>query len=146
MDNETLKIAIGADHLGFDYKTGYNRHFECQRIKRFWHLRFNRLVDYPDLPTLLRWPWKKVNLILVSLFDGTANGVAITANKHKGIRAAICWSEEVAELARGHNNANILCIPARFVSLYETHKIVEVFLTTPFEGGRHATRVNKIAC
>ena len=77
---------------------------------------------------------------------GSANGVAITANKHQGIRAAICWNEELAELARSHNNANVLCIPARFISTELAKQICTKFITTEFEGGRHANRVNKIAC
>lgn len=72
--------------------------------------------------------------------------MAITANKHQGIRAAICWNQELAQLARMHNNANIICIPARFITLDEARKIVATFLSTDFEGGRHATRVGKIAC
>jgi ribose 5-phosphate isomerase B len=80
------------------------------------------------------------------LVCGSANGVAITANKHQGIRAAICWTEELAELSRKHNNANVLCIPARFVSTDLAKAITEKFLSTEFEGGRHANRVNKISC
>jgi ribose 5-phosphate isomerase B len=80
------------------------------------------------------------------LVCGSANGVAITANKHQGIRAAICWNEELASLARKHNNANIVCIPARFISIEEAENIVKTFLATEFEGGRHANRVNKITC
>jgi ribose 5-phosphate isomerase B len=80
------------------------------------------------------------------LICGSANGVAITANKHQGIRAAICWSEEIAKLARQHNNANILCIPARFVEESIAEQMTTAFLNTAFEGGRHEARVGKIAC
>ncbi|HTF19142.1 MAG TPA: RpiB/LacA/LacB family sugar-phosphate isomerase, partial [Chryseolinea sp.] len=80
------------------------------------------------------------------LVCGSANGVAITANKHAGIRAAICWTPELASLARAHNDANIVCLPARFVSEADARSIVAVFLSTAFEGGRHARRVGKIAC
>jgi ribose 5-phosphate isomerase B len=80
------------------------------------------------------------------LLCGTANGVAITANKHQGVRAAICWGDEIAKLVRQHNDANIICIPARFVREGDAEKMVSTFLTTEFEGGRHANRVNKIAC
>ena len=80
------------------------------------------------------------------LICGSANGVAITANKHTNIRAAICWGEELAELARKHNNANIICIPARFVRDGDAEKMLDVFMNTAFEGGRHANRVEKIAC
>ena len=77
---------------------------------------------------------------------GSANGMAITANKHQGVRAAICWGEELAQLARKHNNANIICIPARFVREGDAEKMVGIFMTTDFEGGRHLNRVEKIAC
>jgi ribose 5-phosphate isomerase B len=80
------------------------------------------------------------------LLCGSANGVAISANKHQGVRAAICWGEELAELARKHNDANVLCIPARFVKDGVAEKMLELFMNTPFEGGRHQTRVDKIAC
>ena len=80
------------------------------------------------------------------LLCGSANGVAITANKHQGVRAAICWGEELAELARKHNDANIICIPARFVRDGDAEKMLDIFMNTAFEGGRHANRVNKIAC
>ena len=105
--------------------------------------------------------WSRVNILSCSLrtgikidtswplgilICGSANGVAMTANKHQGIRAAICWNEELAERARSHNNANILSLPARHISLDEAKEIVEVFFSTDFEGGRHANRVDKIAC
>ncbi|HEU0063439.1 MAG TPA: RpiB/LacA/LacB family sugar-phosphate isomerase, partial [Flavisolibacter sp.] len=80
------------------------------------------------------------------LICGSANGVAITANKHQHVRAAICWKIEIAALSRQHNNANIICIPARFVSIEEAIEMVKVFIATPFEGGRHAGRVQKISC
>ena len=80
------------------------------------------------------------------LICGSANGVAITANKHAGIRAAICWQNEIAAITRQHNNANIVCIPARFVSLFNAISIVDTFLNTSFEGARHANRIAKIAC
>ncbi|HEY2581458.1 MAG TPA: ribose 5-phosphate isomerase B [Mucilaginibacter sp.] len=143
MDNETLRIAIGADHLGFDYKNGIKEILNAKELKDFGTYDLTA-VDYPDYAHPIALAVEKGEFDFGILIDGTANGVAITANKHQGIRAAICWSEEVAELARGHNNANILCIPARFVSLYESQKIVEVFLTTTFEGGRHKDRINKI--
>ncbi|RZK10935.1 MAG: RpiB/LacA/LacB family sugar-phosphate isomerase, partial [Flavobacterium sp.] len=77
---------------------------------------------------------------------GSGNGIAMSANKHQGIRAAVCWTKEISALARQHNNANIISIPARFTSVHQAVEMVETFLTTEFEGGRHALRVNKIAC
>jgi len=96
------------------------------------------------LPT--RWPpmWRLTRLGI--LICGSGNGVAMAANKHADIRAALCWTEDLAKLAREHNNANIICIPARFVSTELTISMIDAFLNTAFEGGRHANRVNKIAC
>lgn len=103
-------------------------------------------VDYPDFahPVASSVESKKNELGI--LICGSANGVAITANKHQGIRAAIAWQNEIAALARQHNDANVICIPARFIDIDLAKKIVSTFLTTDFEGGRHANRVNKIAC
>ena len=103
-------------------------------------------ADYPDFAHPVSTAVENQEFDLGILVCGSANGVAITANKHQGIRAAICWNEELASLARRHNDANILCIPARFIDFGLTEKIVHKFLTTAFEGGRHSTRVNKISC
>ncbi|WP_028296986.1 ribose 5-phosphate isomerase B [Olivibacter sitiensis] len=144
---EIKKIAIGGDHAGFQYKkelisflkdAGYEVHnFGTDSADS---------VDYPDFahPTATAVEDGKCDLGV--LICGSANGVAITANKHQGIRAAICWEKEIASLARQHNDANIICIPARFVSLDLAKEMVKTFLETPFEGGRHSNRVNKIAC
>lgn len=106
----------------------------------------NASADYPDFAHPVASAVESGEFDLGILVCGSANGVAITANKHQGIRAAICWTVELAELARKHNDANIVCIPARFISIDEANKIVAAFLNTDFEGGRHATRVGKIAC
>ena len=103
------------------------------------------MCDTGDLGTHIE-PVENKTFELGILVCGSANGVAITANKHQGIRAAICWNEELASLARKHNNANILCLPARFIDFGLAEKVVEKFINTDFEGGRHATRVNKITC
>ncbi|MEO8886235.1 MAG: RpiB/LacA/LacB family sugar-phosphate isomerase, partial [Mucilaginibacter sp.] len=103
-------------------------------------------VDYPDFAHPVANAIESGEFDLGILVCGSANGVAITANKHQGIRAAICWQQELAVLARSHNNANIVCIPERFISLDEAKNIVQAFLTTDFEGGRHANRVNKMSC
>ena len=103
-------------------------------------------VDYPDFAHPVATTVEKGEAAFGILICGSANGVAITANKHQGIRAAICWGEELAKLSRQHNNANIICIPARFVREGDVEKMVSIFMTTAFEGGRHADRVNKIAC
>jgi ribose 5-phosphate isomerase B len=142
---EGLKIAIGADHAGFEYKEALSKSVHAAEIKDFGTYSAAS-TDYPDFAHPVALAVESGEFDLGILVCGSANGVAITANKHQGIRAAICWNEELAELARSHNNANIVCIPARFISIEEAQKIVATFLTTDFEGGRHATRVGKISC
>lgn len=142
-----LKIAVGADHAGFDYKVAVIAELETlvKEIKDFGTYAADS-VDYPDFAHPVSNAVENKEFDLGILFCGSANGVAITANKHQGIRAAICWDNELAELAKKHNNANIICIPARFIALDLAKSIIKTFLETPFEGGRHANRVNKIAC
>ena len=141
------KIAIGSDHAGFEYKQNLKSWLESNgyTVKDFGTPSTDS-VDYPDFahPVAAAVEDKKFDLGI--LICGSANGVAITANKHQGIRAAICWNEELASLARQHNNANIVCIPARFISLETAEKITDRFLHTEFEGGRHEKRVSKISC
>jgi ribose 5-phosphate isomerase B len=140
-----LKIAIGADHAGFEYKQAIIEVLNAQEVKDFGTYSPDS-VDYPDFAHPVALAVERGESDFGILVCGSGNGVAITANKHQGIRAAICWNEELADRARSHNNANILCIPARHISIEEAKKIVEIFFTTQFEGGRHATRVGKIAC
>jgi len=140
------KIAIGADHAGFDYK----------KIISVWLLENEYevqdmgtdsidSVDYADFvhPVANTVESGKANLGIV--ICGSGNGVAMTANKHKGIRAAIAWNEELSTLARQHNDANVIAIPARFVSEQLALSIVKTFLNTDFEGGRHERRIRKIS-
>jgi len=143
--NNTLKIAIGADHAGFDYKEAIAKWLNADNLKDFGTYS-SASADYPDFAHPVASAVESGEFDFGILVCGSANGVAITANKHQGIRAAICWNEELASLARKHNNANIVCIPARFISIEEAEKIVKTFLSTEFEGGRHATRVGKISC
>jgi ribose 5-phosphate isomerase B len=143
--NKGLKIAIGADHAGFDYKKELIEALDVKEVKDFGTYS-DASVDYPDFAHPVALAVESGDFDFGILVCGSGNGVAITANKHQGIRAAICWNEELAERARSHNNANIVCIPARHISIDEAKKIVAVFLSTEFEGGRHATRVGKIAC
>ncbi|MDQ6843261.1 MAG: RpiB/LacA/LacB family sugar-phosphate isomerase [Bacteroidota bacterium] len=103
-------------------------------------------VDYPDFAHPVANAVENGEASFGILICGSANGVAITANKHQGIRAAVCWEEEIAELARKHNNANVICIPGRFVREGLVEEMIERFMHTEFEGGRHQSRVNKIAC
>ena len=140
-----MKIAIGADHAGFEYKQALAEAVSAAEIKDFGTYSADS-VDYPDFAHPVASAVESGEFDFGILVCGSANGVAITANKHQGIRAAICWNTELAELARKHNNANIVCIPARFISLEDAKSIVTAFLNTGFEGGRHANRVNKMAC
>ncbi len=140
-------IAIGSDHAGFEYKEIIKEYLQDQG---FAVLDFGthslESVDYPDYVHPLATAIEDQEADTGFLVCGSANGVAITANKHQNIRAAIAWQSELAQLARQHNNANVLCIPARFVSSDLVLQMVQQFLNTPFEGGRHARRVDKITC
>ncbi|QTE36140.1 ribose 5-phosphate isomerase B [Mucilaginibacter gossypii] len=140
-----LKIAIGSDHAGYEYKQILTEALSSVEIKDFGTYS-SESVDYPDFAHPVANAVESGECDLGILICGAANGVAITANKHQNIRAAICWKEEIAVLARSHNNANIVCVPARFVTPEEAKAIVTTFLNTEFEGGRHANRVEKIAC
>src|SRR5690554_2734408 len=141
------KIAIGGDHAGYLYKkklaelltsagyevTDYGPHSDAA-------------VDYPDYVHPLCDAIEADEMKNGIVICGSGNGVAITANKHQGIRAAICWNEELASLSRRHNDANLLAIPARFIPFELAERMVDIFLNTAFEGGRHQARVDKIAC
>ena len=140
-----LKLAIGADHAGFDYKEAIAKGLDRENVKDFGTYSPDS-ADYPDFAHPVALAVESGDFDFGILVCGSANGVAITANKHQDIRAAICWNEELAELARKHNNANVVCIPARFISIELAEKIVQTFLNTEFEGGRHARLVGKIAC
>lgn len=142
---DTLSIAIGSDHAGFEYKELLRDFLNSSKIQDFGTYNSDS-ADYPDFAHPVADAVESGEFQFGILVCGSANGVAITANKHQGIRAAICWNEEIAELARKHNNANVLCIPARFVSQDLAKAITKKFLTTEFEGGRHANRVDKISC
>ncbi len=140
-----MKIAIGADHAGFEYKEALSSFLKDYDIEDFGTYSSDS-VDYPDFAHPVSSAVENKEFDLGILICGSGNGIAITANKHQGIRAAICWNTELASLARKHNNANILCLPARFISIKEAQEITTTFLNTEFEGGRHQNRVNKISC
>jgi ribose 5-phosphate isomerase B len=143
--NKDISIAIGADHAGFDYKNLLVEFLKDYNIKDYGAYSADS-VDYPDFAHPVANAVENGEFSLGILICGSANGVAMTANKHQGIRAAICWNEELAELARTHNNANILCIPARHITMEEAKKICMKFIDSEFEGGRHSNRVDKISC
>ena len=139
-----MNISIGNDHAGVDYKN-----FIIEELKEKYNIVNHGTdnessVDYPDFAHPVSSDVNNKKSDLGILICGSGNGVAMTANKHKKVRAALCWNQEIAMLAKQHNNANVVCIPARFISKEETLKIVKSFIETNFEGGRHERRVNKI--
>jgi ribose 5-phosphate isomerase B len=140
-----MNISIGNDHAATAYKFAIVKLLESKGILvKNYGTDLNESVDYPDFvhPVAKDIISKKADYGI--LLCGSANGVAMTANKYKEVRAGLCWSNEIVELIRQHNNANILCIPARYTSIPQALKMVETFLNTNFEGGRHQNRVNKI--
>ncbi|HEX8059709.1 MAG TPA: ribose 5-phosphate isomerase B [Cyclobacteriaceae bacterium] len=141
------KIAIGADHAGFELKEKMTEWLKRSGFdSKDFGTYSSESADYPDFAHPVALAVEKKECDLGILICGSGNGVAITANKHQGIRAAICWNEELASLARQHNDANILCLPARYISGDLAMKIADKFLSSSFEGGRHERRVKKIAC
>lgn len=138
-------IAIGNDHAGTDYKNAVVSLLESKGFKVINHgTNTGESVDYPDFvhPVANNVENKEVDFGII--ICGSGNGASMTANKHQGVRSALCWNKEIAKLAREHNNANILSIPSRFVSQHQALDMVNVFLETQFEGGRHQNRVEKI--
>lgn len=142
-----MKISIGNDHAGPDYKKAIVTFLEQKGHQIYNHGTdtFDS-VDYPDFghPVAKDVETQKADFGIV--ICGSGNGIAMSANKHQGIRAALCWTKEIAALARQHNDANIISIPARYTSIQQAVEMVDTFLNTAFEGGRHATRVDKISC
>jgi len=142
-----MKISIGNDHAGPEYKKAIISYLTSNRHQVINHgTDTEDSVDYPDFahPVALDVESGKADLGIV--ICGSGNGIAMTANKHQGIRAALCWTKEISALARQHNNANVVSIPARFTSIPQAVEIVNTFIHTEFEGGRHSNRVDKISC
>lgn len=143
----STKIAIGGDHAGYEYKQRLVEKLEKEGVSVKDFGPFGpESVDYPDFVHPVAMAVESGQSEFGLLICGSGNGVAITANKHQGIRAAVCWKEDLAALARQHNDANVLCLPARFIEFSLAEKIVDTFFSSDFEGGRHARRVAKIAC
>lgn len=143
--NFPAKIVIGSDHAGFEYKQeiiSYLQEKDISIIDVGTHS--DASCDYPDYAHALANKIETGEANFGILLCGSANGVAITANKHQKIRAALCWKNEIASLSRLHNDANVICIPARFVTTDEALEMINTFFTTDFEGGRHQKRVDKI--
>ena len=137
---------MGCDHAGYEYKEALRETLESQG---YTVLNFgtdsSEPVDYPDFVHPVCRAIEHQEADQGILICGSANGVAMAANKHMRIRAAVCWDNDVAKLSRLHNDANVICLPARFVAIELAKEMVSTFIDTPFEGGRHARRVNKIA-
>lgn len=145
--NKSLPVAIGSDHAGFAYKTELIAWLEQKgfQVKDFGTYSTDS-VDYPDFAHPTAASVEKGEAAFGILLCGSANGVCMTANKHAGIRAGLAFMPDVARVIRQHNDANIICIPARFVALPLAQEMIDIFTSTAFEGGRHQTRINKIAC
>jgi ribose 5-phosphate isomerase B len=141
-----MKIAIGADHAGYGYKVELIAYLNTKGFEvQDFGTNSEASCDYPDYVHPLADAVEAKKADIGVLICGSANGIAITANKHQGIRAAICWETEIAGLSKQHNDANVVCLPARFISIELAKNIVDTFINTPFEGGRHQNRVDKIA-
>ncbi len=142
-----MKIAIGNDHAGPEYKKAI---VEALQNKGFEVVNYGTdtldSVDYPDFGHKVAQDVEDQKVDFGIVICGSGNGIAMSANKHQGVRCALCWTKEIAVLARQHNDANVISIPARFTAIPQVLEMVEAFLNTEFEGGRHANRVNKIAC
>ena len=142
-----MKISIGNDHAGTDYKLAVIEYLKSRDIKILDHWTdYEESVDYPDFVHPVAEDVEEGRADMGIIICGSGNGASMTANKHKGIRSALCWIKEIAVLAREHNDANILSIPARYTSKAQAVEMVGAFLDTKFEGGRHSRRVGKIAC
>ena len=140
-------ISIGNDHAGTDYKQAILEHLETKGFTvQNYGTNSDDSVDYPDFVHPVASDVESGKVPFGIIICGSGNGAAMTANKHQKVRAALCWTKEIVALARQHNDANILSIPARFTSIPQAIAMVDTFLETEFEGGRHQNRVNKIAC
>lgn len=145
--SNSKSFAVGGDHAGFDYKNQLIDFLQAQQFSVKDCGTFSAdSVDYPDFAHPVAEAVESGEVTWGLLLCGSANGVAITANKHQGIRAGLAWNVDVAKLVRQHNNANVICLPVRFISLEEAKACLQVFIDTDFEGGRHADRVGKISC
>lgn len=140
-------VPIGCDHAGFELKQELVKYLEAKgyEVKDFG-TNSTESIDYPDFGHPVAELVEATPGMLGIVICGSGNGINMTVNKHQGIRSALCWTVEIAALARQHNDANIIALPARFVSFEQAKEMVKIFLETPFEGGRHQKRVEKIAC
>ncbi|HQW45425.1 MAG: ribose 5-phosphate isomerase B [Bacteroidetes bacterium] len=141
------KISIGCDHAGVVHREAIISHLTEKGYEiTDYGTNTTASMDYPDIAHPVASDVENKQSSFGILICGSANGVSITANKHQGVRAALCWKDEIAALARQHNDANIICLPARFITIAEAILFTDTFLKTNFEGGRHQNRVDKISC
>ena len=140
-----MKVSIGNDHAGTKYKRTIVDYLNKKKFTVVNHgTDLEESVDYPDFIHPVAEDIRNKKSEIGIIICGSGNGASMSANKHKGIRSALCWNNEICRLSREHNNANILSIPARYVSIDQAIEMIETFINTPFEGGRHQTRVEKI--
>lgn len=144
---KNMKIAIGSDHAGFELKDQVVDWLASSKadLKDFGTFS-EESVDYPDFAHAVSGEVEKGNYDMGILICGTGIGVDMTANKHQGIRSAVCWNKDISKLAKSHNNANIICLPGRYITFEEAKDILDTFFKTDYEGGRHNRRINKISC
>lgn len=140
-------VPIGSDHAGFELKKAVVEHLTSKGYKlEDFGCYSEDSIDYPDFGHPVAEMVESNKDMLGVIICGSGNGINMTANKHQGVRSALCWKKELAQLAREHNNANIIALPARFITTEEALEMIDVFFSTEFEGGRHKRRVDKIAC
>jgi ribose 5-phosphate isomerase B len=140
-------IPIGADHAGFQLKESVKKHLSEKGFElKDYGCYSEESIDYPDFGHPVAEMVESNPGMLGILICGSGNGINMTANKHQGVRSALCWKKEIAELARLHNDANIIALPARFITEAEAFQMIDAFFSTEFEGGRHQKRIDKIAC
>ena len=142
---KNIPVGLASDHAGYELKEYVKQLLTGKNIPfHDFGTYSTESVDYPDFAHLMGKAVEAGEVYPGIAVCGTGNGISMTLNKHRGVRAALCWREDIAKLAREHNDANVLSMPGRFISKEEAKKIVEIFLDTPFEGGRHQRRIDKI--
>lgn len=144
--NNNMKVGMASDHAGFELKAALKEYLSAKGYEVFdYGTDSGESVDYPDFAHPLADAVEKGNVSFGIAICGTGNGICMTANKHQGVRGALCWIPEIAALAKQHNNANVLAMPARFISVEQAKEILDAYMNASFEGGRHQRRIDKIA-
>ena len=141
-----MKVGMASDHAGFELKAALKEYLSAKGYEVLdYGTDSGESVDYPDFAHPLADAVEKGNVSFGIAICGTGNGICMTANKHQGVRGALCWIPEIAVLAKQHNNANVLAMPARFISVEQAKEILDAYMNASFEGGRHQRRIDKIA-